>query len=462
MKTFLISASSENAKHETHLTNLFKEFYFKERSYPLGIAYLGAILEKNGCEVRLFDFFNKPLDEVESEFLETVKKESPEVVGFSILSMNRTASFELIKKIKVQNSKIKIIAGGVHCSVLYEQLLRNFPIDACCLAEGENVITPLVNSVNDLKKLENVPGIAFLNEKKELIVTTPPKQTDLNSVPFPKHEAFLTKKSKVMYMITSRGCAGKCIFCSTNSYWRGWRARSAKNVVDEIEYVKLKFPKIEKVFFHDDTFILDNNRAIEICREIIKRNIKIKWVCPARVCPISAEMLEWFKKAGCEQIMFGVESGSDRMLQQMKKYITRKQIMNAFKLTQEAGIKVGAFLLIGLPTESDETIDETIDLLKKMHYAVDSAAILELYPNTEMYRIAKEQGFITDEYWLTDKKIPLYTYEHPLSKLLQMKLRIIYETIKHKGILYLVIYLFRKAILEPHLVIKAVISMCHK
>ena len=453
MKIFLVSAPSETAKHSSWADNLFNTYFLNERSYPLGVAYLGSILKTAGYDVTLFDYFNKPLIEIENEFIALIKKEQPAVVSFTILSMNRTASFYLIKKIKKNAPQTKIISGGVHCSVLYEQILRNFPVDAICLGEGENVIIPLVENVFDKNSLQKVNGIAYLNEKNELVITSPPDITKLDDVPFPEHDAFLTKKSKVLYMITSRGCVGKCIFCSTISYWKRWRTRSPENIVDEIEAVTKRFPNIEYIFFNDDAFTLDNKRAINICKEIIKRGIKIKWTCSARVTPISLEMLEWFKKAGCIRITYGIESGSNRMLQMMKKYITREQIITAFDLTKKAGIEAKAFLLVGLPTEDNESINETISLLKRINYIADGAAIVELYPNTEIYQMAKEKGFINDDYWLTDKIIPKYTYEHSISELTSMEFRIVYESYRNNGILSLAIFAFKKLIAKPTLII---------
>ncbi len=464
MKIYLVSAPSENAFNETFLKKILKPWYFKERSYPVGIAYLGTILEKKGHDVRLFDFFNKPQNQIETEFLDIINQEKPDVVGFSILSMNRVASFDLIKKIKEKHPEIKIIAGGIHCSVLYEQILRNFPVDAICVTEGESLIHALVENINNKDALKSVPGLAFIDKNNELVLTNPPEPIkDLDMLPFPKHEAFLNPKSKNAFVITSRGCVGQCIFCSTKAYWKTWRGRSAKNVVDEIEQIKKQFPNIKNIFVHDDTFTLDNNRVIDICKEILQRKIKINWICSARVHPISLEMLSWMKKAGCQKMIFGIESGSEKMLTSMKKFITREQIITAFKLTKQAGIKADAYLLVGLPSESDETLNETIDLLDKIGLAATaSAAILELYPNTEIYRTAKAQGFITDDYWLTNKKIPLYTYEHSLSKLTKMKFRLTYESIRNKSYLLLLLFGLKKIIFEPKLAYNNIKAMFSK
>jgi radical SAM superfamily enzyme YgiQ (UPF0313 family) len=160
------------------------------------------------------------------------------------------------------------------------------------------------------------------------------------------------------------------------------------------------------------------------------------------------------KKAGCNWIAFGVESGSPEMLKYMQKFITREQIIRAFSLVKNAGISAGCFLLVGLPGESDKTVNDTIDLLKEIDYGAPSVAILELYPNTSIYELAKKQGFISDDYWLTDKKVPLYTYELSLTQLNRMRFKIVFESMKNKGLSNLLLFGLKKIIFEPVLTFK--------
>ncbi|NQS90687.1 radical SAM protein [Patescibacteria group bacterium] len=449
-KVFLVSAPSEDAekfykRKREHELKLFANMKnINPELYQLGIAYLGAVLEQKGHLVKFFDFFDIPFNVIERKFIRKVKKLKPDIVGFSLLTMNRISSFRLVKNIKAINPNIKIILGGIHCSTLYEQILLNFPVDAICVGEGESIINELVENIDDPKKLKKVKGIAFL-DNKEVIVTHPAEPIkDLDSLPFPKHESFLTDKSDVAYIMSSRGCVSKCIFCSTQVYWRTWRSRNPKKVVDEIEYIKRKFPNIKHIWFYDDNFTLDNQRVIEICKELMRRKVKVTWSCGGRVHPISYEMLKYMKKAGCKLITFGIESGSPRILKGMKKFITREQIIRAFKLLKNAKMNIGALLIVGLPGENDKTVNETIDMLKKVKFAAPGVAILEIYPNTELYELAKQKGLLDDNYWLTEKRIPIYTCEHTPYELRKMAFKIVYESHKNKGILCLLSFAFKK------------------
>ena len=463
-KIILLSAPSEDAetiyKGRTHELNIFgKANRLNAEFYSLGICYLGAVLEKNNHLVTLFDFFSIPLNLIEKTFFDKILEITPHIIGFSMLTMNRTSSFHLINKIKKNFPNIKIIVGGVHCSTLYEQILLNYPVDVVCTGEGEAIINDIVENIDNIDKLKKIKGIAIKFNNR--IIKNAPTEliTDLDSLPFPKHDSFLNENSNVAYISTSRGCVGDCTFCSTRQYWGcNWRARNPKKVVDEIEYLIGKFPKLKYIWFYDDTFTLNNKRVIEFCDELIKRRIKINWICGGRVHPISFEMLQSMKKAGCKVIMYGIESGSEKILRSMKKFITRKQIIHAFTLTRNAGINAGACLLVGLPGENDITVNETIDLLKKINYAAPSVGILELYPNTQIYKIAVNKRFINDDYWLSDKKVPKYTSDLSINKLKSMAFKIVFQSHKNKGYLCLSRFVIMKIVKNPKQTVNNTIS----
>lgn len=423
----------------------------QKKIYNLGLGYLGAVLEQRGHEVKLFDFFCTPLRMVKEEFIKNFIEQKPDVVGFSIWTNNRVTSFKLIRILKKIRPDVKIITGGVHCSTLYEQILNNYPVDAVCIGEGESTINQLVENISNKGKLQDIKSIAFIKDGRVIKTADAPPIFDLDSLPFPKHESFLTPESKIAYISTSRGCVGRCIFCSAAAYWCSWRQRSAKNIIEEIMYIKNRFPNIEHIFFTDDAFTLDNKRVMDLCQKLIENKFKITWNCATRVHPISLEMLKYMQKAGCTSISLGIESGSEKILKSIKKNITKEQIIKAFELAKQAKLEVYAFMIVGLPSESDETINETIELLKKIDHAVPAASILELYPNTEIYEIAKQNGFIDDSYWLTDKKIPLYTYELPIQKLRSMVFKLVYQSFKNKGINHLIWFTVKRTIRYPKL-----------
>ena len=436
-------------------TDIAEEIYAsKKRFYNLGLGYLGAVLEQKGHEVKLFDFFCTPLRMVKKDFIKDFIKQKPDVVGFSIWTGNRVTSFRLIRILKKIRPDIKIVTGGVHCSTLYEQILNNYPVDVVCIGEGESVINQLVENISNKRKLEEIKSIAFIKNGGVVRTADAPPISNLDSLPFPKHESFLTPKSKIAYMSTSRGCVSRCVFCSASAYWRSWRQRSVKNIIEEIMYIKKRFPNIKHIQFTDDAFTLDNKRVIDLCQKLIEKKIRITWNCVTRVYPISLEMLKYMKKAGCKQISFGVESGSEKILKLIKKNVTKEQTMKAFKLAKQAKLKIYAFMIVGLPSESDETINETIGFLKKIDCAVPGASILEIHPNTEIYEIAKRNGFIDDSYWLTEKEVPFYTYELPIQKLRSMVFKLVYQSFKNKGIHHLICFAIKRTIRRPKLTIQ--------
>jgi len=409
----------------------------QDDEYPLGLVYLASVLEKEGHEVLVKDYITRDWEKVKEEIINEVKISNPEVVGLSCVTMNRSSCFKLAKMIKKFRPKIKIIMGGVHATSLYEQILLNLPIDAIVMGEGEVTTPQLVNALETGNNLNNVKGISFKDGKKVIFTGHQEPIHNLDSIPFPKHELFKDriKKTGTALMITSRGCPFGCTFCSTSRYWgRLWRPRSAKNVVDEIEYLKTNFPYVKRIFFHDDTLILDNKRIIDICNDILKRGIKIEWVCSGRVDRVSKEMLKKMKEAGCVRITYGVESGSPKILKSIEKNITREQIKKAIQITNEVGLDYRTYLMVGNPGESWDTIKETVEFLKELkNLSVESVGRLEIYPNTEIYQLAKKQGIIDDSYWLKDKKVPHYTYEHSENELTKMAYAIVASNQMQKG-----------------------------
>lgn len=391
----------------------------RERDYyPLGLCYLGAKLEAAGYRVEAFNLFNIPFEEVDLKRLANC-----DVIGLSILTWNRIASFKIVKEVKKINPNIKVIAGGIHCQTLYGQLLKNFPIDLIAIEEADGIVVDMIRSLEGSVDKKSIPGVAFLEEGNVVLNEgkVPLTQQQLDDLPMPQYEYFLNNESTTSFMITSRGCGFHCTFCSTTVYWGNvWRAHSVARTIREIEYVLSRFPKVTFIHFHDDQFCLDNKRVTDLCKEIVNRRLKFSWYCSTRVHPVGDEMLEWMKKAGCEYIIFGVESGSDQQIRNMNKRITTEQIRDTFARTRKHGIRPEVFLLLGIPGESEQTVADTCKLLDEIEVSAWEVAILRIFPNTKIYELAVSQGLVDDEYWLTDNPAPIYTYEHPYDRLKQM------------------------------------------
>lgn len=432
-------------------------------SYPLGVLYLASILEKEGHKCIVRDYLFEDWSVVEPKIEKMIKESKFDVVGISMMTTNRIASLKLITLIKKINKKIIIILGGIHATLMYKQVLQNCRVDFITLGESEETIKELVWALNEepklwkkFKNMKNSPfikikGIAFKN-KSGIIKTAPrPPIQDLDSIPFPKHIYFKSriKKSKTIFMITSRGCPVGCTFCSTCNFWgKLRRQRSPENVIQEVKYLKKRFLDLEKVYFNDDEFVINREWCFKFC-ELIEKE-KISWECAARVSSISEELISKMKEAGCKRIGFGVESGSPKILNSIRKRITREQTINAFKLCEKYGIEAAMFLMVGLPGETEETINETISLLKETRNAdFRIPSLFQVLPGNEIYEQAKKQGFINDDYWLTDKLAPFYTFENSKTKLLYWAVKIAFFNKYYKGELMKFIFSNLKSQLKP-------------
>jgi len=222
----------------------------------------------------------------------------------------------------------------------------------------------------------------------------------------------VAENGRVISIITSRGCPYNCQFCSTTLFWgKRWRFRSPKNIVDEIEYYYSNFG-FKYFNFADDAFTIIPKRAIEICKEIINRNLEIYFDCTTRADTITDELVKWLKRAGCLFVALGVESGSKKILKTINKKISLSSVINAFKILKKNDLSAYPLLMVGNPGETDETIHKTILLMKIIKPYRVSISKTTIFPGTELYNLARKQNFIDDSYWLTPKPPPLYTYEN--------------------------------------------------
>jgi len=447
--------------------NMPSESFVKgKREYPLGLLYLESILSQKGHNVLIKDYYHDTWEIAREQVLKEIKENSPGVLGLSCVTMNRTASFRMARIVKEQYPEMKIIMGGVHPTYMYEQILLSLPIDAIVVGEGEETTPELLEAFEKGKSLKKIKGLAFKENGKVQFTGFREPIHNLDALPFPKHELFadVLKKTKSAGIMSSRGCPFCCVFCSTSVFWgRRWRPRSAKNVVDEIEYITKNLPYVEDIFFQDDTFISDNQRVMDICNDIIKRGIKIKWACSGRVDRVTKEMLIKMKEAGCTEVSYGIESGSERILKTIDKKITLEQIEKTIAITNEVGMRYFPFLMVGNPGESWETVQETVDFLKKLkNLEVGSVGKLEIYPNTGIYTLAKQQGIIEDSFWLTENKVPHYTYENSEDELTKMAYYIVEKNQLQRGILNFTLFSLKFFLDNPKKALKYILLKIKK
>ena len=450
--------------------------YLAIDSFPsVGLNYLYSCLKTNGYNCKLYDFFFESWVNIENILIE----EYADVIGITCLTESRFNSFRLLSLIRKIRKKTIVIFGGHHSTHMYTQLLSKFSIDYIVLGEGEKKLLNLIRAIEGTIPIESVRGIAY--KKNGVIIKNESEGdyniTNLDSLTFPfskehlkmfekypplkvtrpiefsklSHLLFVYERGKSTIVMPSRGCPFKCQFCGARSFWgKNYRFRSPENVVDEIEYYYKKFGFM---FFRlwDYTFTLIPRRGIEICKEIIKRKLKIYFACQTRVDKITEDLVIWLKKAGCLFIGVGVESGSEKILKQINKQISIKSVIKAFSIFKKYNLPAYPFLMVGNPGETDETVQQTINLMKIINPYKIVTQITMVFPGTDLYKLAKKQGFIDDDYWLSSKPQPYYTYENSLKKLNKWEFEIqnYDKKVFHKNLLKLLIKLIS---LKDHLI----------
>ena len=397
----------------------------KQSMPPLGIAWLAAVLRENGFkDVVLIDSMANHYSN--ADILELLKKEGPDIVGISFGTQIRFSAFDLIRLIKESFPDAPVAVGGPHPTLTAQDTLENIPeIDFAVRGEGEISFLNLVKSIEAGKDYSGIRGISFRDNGKVIHNPSELPIHDLDALPFPARDLLpiekydkttILSKKRTLNIMTSRGCPYWCVYCSTSEQWgHRIRHRSPKNVVDEIESIFKDYPFIEGIRFFDDVFTMDKKRVLEICDEILRRKLNFVWECEARANTIDRELVAGMRRAGCEFIDLGIESGSDRVLKNIKKGITVEQAIFAAKTIKEAGIGLKAFFMHGLPGETYEDIKKTVFLSRYLYYNLGvegtTQGISVIYPGTELETLAKESGtlpkdFSWSKYYERDRSYP--------------------------------------------------------
>jgi len=276
--------------------------------------------------------------------------------------------------------------------------------------EGEIVFSNIAKNFKNKKKIKSISGTIIRKSNGEIKINKPAEYIkNLDEIPFPaRHllpmEKYLKQplnfianmRKPTTEIITSRGCPFNCIFCSIHTVWgRKWRARSAKNVVDELENLKKKYG-IKEFRFFDDNMTWDKKRIIEICDEIIKRKLNIKWDTPngIAIATLNEEVLKKMKQAGYYKIIMGIESGSKKTLSFIRKPVSLKHAKKIINLCNKIGIWTWSTFVIGFPDETREDIEKTIDFAKKSGLNFVTFYVAQPYPGTEMYDIYEKKGLL--------------------------------------------------------------------
>jgi radical SAM superfamily enzyme YgiQ (UPF0313 family) len=346
------------------------------------------------------------------ETLRWVEKENPDIIGFSTLTSSGQTAALISSKVKEKKPNVTIVFGNHHATFNAERILRKYPsVDIVARGEGEKTIVELVNCLENGGDLEEVRGINFRNEGKTVATPDQPLIEDLDALPFPDRKlinvdyrcviagANIAPK-KFTSIVTSRGCVYGCRFCSCTELGQNrWRPRSAKNTLDELQLLASEGYK--QLVFVDDSFTMNPQRVIEICRGIRKEKIDIDWICEGRVDNCSYNMLREMVKAGCRVIYFGIENANQRILDYYNKKITPEQSKTAVRTARKAGVDVivGSFIM-GAPDETREEIWNTIKFSQRVSIDLPQFNVLGAHPGNDIWNEFVAKGFLdVEKYW---------------------------------------------------------------
>jgi len=402
MKILLINPSLLQAT-----TGQYKKTLEKERGIypPIGLAYIAAILEKNEHQVKIIDCDAE--ENYGEKIKETLEVFKPEIVGFYAMTWNFALANKMAGEIKKDYSGIITVLGGPNVTTMPEVSLSFDNFDFGLMGEGEETVIELFKKIENKINIDFEKILGLVYKKEGRIIVNPPRPLiqNLDSIPFParhllsmeKYSDIFTKNQRFSTIFATRGCPFNCTFCDRkNRMGRNWRFRSPQNIVQEIRQVIDEYGIREFMFF-DDNLIVDKTWAYQLMAEIKK--LGIIWECRERVDMVDEPMLRAMKEAGCYRIRFGFESGSDEVLNTLKKGITRQQSLACARLCKKIGIEIFGYFIIGAPGETPQTIEQTIDLALKINPSFALFSKMILIPGSEIFEYALASGQITKDYW---------------------------------------------------------------
>jgi anaerobic magnesium-protoporphyrin IX monomethyl ester cyclase len=346
--------------------------------FPYGLSLISSVLKNKNFEVEIYDL---NLHRDIKQFLKFLNINNKwEIIGLSGIVTTYELQLQLAQQIREAIPEALIVSGGGLASTVPELLLKNSEIEVSCIGEGEAIILELVKAWWQSRDISQIKGIYWKNRYTHEIIKNETRTPicDLDSIPFPDWEGANFHKYLIQYssfynkgimarnlkrrgdLTTTRGCPYKCSFCANVFDRQSIRSRSIENVIEEIKILEKRY-NIDSIDFLDELFCYSRNRVIQFCEKVLKEGLNIHWGTASRVDHVDKELLQLMKKAGCIFLLFGFETGSQKILDCMKKGISFQQSWQTFQLTEESGIDAMGNLIIGHPGENHQTIIESRD-----------------------------------------------------------------------------------------------------
>lgn len=421
---------------------------------PLGLMYLAGYLKKHSnYQIKILDCQVEQLDYQKLKL--KINQERPNIIGITAMTFTLVDVIKTAQLAKQNNQRIKVVLGGPHVNIYPNETMRIKEIDFLVLGEGEKIFKNLLDNINQIENLYQIKGIVFRDKDK--IINTGEQELikDLDSIPFPardllpyqKYFSVVSPRAPVTTMFTSRGCPFKCLFCDRPHLGKIFRARSAKNVVDEM--TECQKMGIQEIFIYDDTFGVNQQRVLDICLEIKKRGLNIAWDVRTRVDTIDEEVLKAMIEANCQRIHYGVEAGTQKILNVLRKEITLEQVKKAFKITKKVGIETVSYFMFGSPTETKEDIFQTIRFMKKLNPDYVHITITTPFPATDLYKMALEEKIVTYDVWQEFTKNPKPDFVPPIWE----------KELSRKELFSLLKKAYRSFYLRPNYILKKILQL---
>lgn len=381
---------------------------FGPTNEPLGLAYIAGSLEAAGVEVRIADApaLRMGVEEIGNWLV----RDRFDLVGVTMLTPMYHRSLEILRRARKDSPAIRTVIGGPHPTVLPEQTLEEIPeLDFAVIGEGEITSVELVEALEGKRELDSVAGLAFRKNGRVAVNPLRPVMKDLDQLPLPaRHllpmEAYRMTRSRTQaehsYTVSvARGCPFRCAYCF-RTFGKAFRPHSPGRIIREMSLLVDQYGAKE-INLEADTITLNRSFILDLCRALGESGLsrKIQWTCESRVDTVDEEVLRAMKGAGCWQISYGVESGSQRLLDLIEKGITLEQVEKTFALTKKLGIAIRAFFMLGLPTETREESWQTIRLARKLNAEWSQFTITVPFPGTKLYELAQAEGALRSARW---------------------------------------------------------------
>lgn len=373
---------------------------------PVSLATIGALLLNDGFKVNIFDCPARQfgIDDLKNLII----SHKPGIIIWSTGTPSIESDLELGNVIKKINPSIKTAVFGTHVTTLAQESLENYPaLDFIIRNEPEYTIRELVNSIQKKKSLEEIEGLSYRNSDNKILHNQArPFINNLDELPEPAWQLvnpnnYRLPISNKKYLIIApiRGCPYKCVFCTTQTYYSNkLRKRSVNKVIGEIKHNIEKYD-ISDFFFWADTFTFNKKYVTDICNELINQQLAVRWTCNSRIDTVDKALLELMAQAGCWMISFGIESGSQEILNKAQKGIKVEQAYSAVNAAREVGIKTVGHFMLGLPGETRNTIKQTIRLSKKLDLDLAQFYCTAPFPGSKLYEIASSNKWIANSQW---------------------------------------------------------------